>query len=563
MNLYKSKRSILLVLDIAAIAISFLASFAIRNRAFYERFGNTYGMNTYAPFLAYALIIYVLLFLLKKRTSIELLNVREIVFKTIEHQIVFMGAFMVMFFVLHKTSDVSRIFVGVFGVMNIILCSIERILYHFYCVKRNDREIAKLEAIKKKNAEVAEKLTDKKTRHVFIIGARSIGLYGGFESFMMNLLQQHEDNKNIQYHVTCKAAGTGYMDLDNLPRAVSINDSEFIYCNAHCVLIPVPKRLGTSQAVIYDLRSLKWVCSYIERHHIQEPIVYFLAPRIGPFEGRYVQRIHEASGLIYQNPAGIKKGKNIFTLPARRYRKYSERIAIRNADLVVCDSRLTEEYIKEEYKDYSPKTTVVAYGSYVIPSFLADNDPKYVGWLKSHNLIDGQYYVCVGNYAEENNYEAMIREFIRSNSEKDFAIVTTDNPKYDRKLQQKLEYRHDKRIKFVGTVYDQELLNKIRANAYACIYGQEFSRTDQLLLEALGTTDLNLLLDSESYKDVAGDSALYWSKEYGNLAALIDKADQLPLEERKTMGEKAKQRIRDEYSWKRICEKYEEIFLGV
>ena len=524
-------------------------------------FGPTGGMQVYAPLLAYALIIYIVIFLLIKETSIELLKTREIIFKTIEHQILFMGAFMAMFFILHKYPWISRLFVGLFGIFNVIFCCIERLLYRAYCIKKSKKEVQRLEAIKKKNAEVAEKLTDNKTKHVFIIGARSIGLYGGFESFVLNLLQLHKNEKGIQYHVTCKASGSGYMDLNSLPGAVSINESEFIYCNAHCMLIHVPDRFGTAQAVYYDLMSLKWACEYIERHHILNPVVYFLAPRIGSFGNRYIQRIREASGMIYQNPNGNRDGRGIFKYPIRSYKKSSERTAIRNADLVICDSKLTESRIKEEYKDFKPQTTVVPYGSYVIPYFLDDDDSKYTGWLKSHNLTDGQYYICVGNYAEENNFEAIIREFIRSNSDKDLAIITTDNPKYDRKLQQKLEYKHDKRIKFVGTVYDQDLLNKIRANAYGCIYGPEGSRTDQLLLEALGTIDLNLLLDTESYRDAGGDSALYWSKEYGYLAELIDKADKITADERNSMGEKAKQRIRREYSWERICGEYEELFL--
>ena len=60
----------------------------------------------------------------------------------------------------------------------------------------------------------------------------------------------------------------------------------------------------------------------------------------------------------------------------------------------------------------------------------------------------------------------MIREFMNSKTAKDFAIITTENPKYAEELQQKFKYKSDKRIKFVGTVYDAELLKKIRENAF-------------------------------------------------------------------------------------------------
>jgi hypothetical protein len=141
-------------------------------------------------------------------------------------------------------------------------------------------------------------------RHVYIIGAKSIGLYGGFESFVLNLLKHHKDNRNIKYHISCKANGQGYMDLDELPGAKKVNENEFTYCNAHCFMIKIPECLGSAQAIYYDIAALKYVCNHIENNHIENPIVYILASRIGPFEKKYVNRIHNAGGLVYQNPDG-------------------------------------------------------------------------------------------------------------------------------------------------------------------------------------------------------------------------------------------------------------------
>lgn len=59
----------------------------------------------------------------------------------------------------------------------------------------------------------------------------------------------------------------------------------------------------------------------------------------------------------------------------------------------------------------------------------------------------------------------------------------------------KLHFKSDKRIRFVGTVYDQELLKKIRENAYAYFHGHTVGGTNPSLIEALGSTDLNLLVD--------------------------------------------------------------------
>ena len=413
MCMYKSKRSVLLLTDIIAIVISFFVSFGIRNKSLHETFGNTYGLNIYLLFLIYALILYVIVCLVKQRTRLEKLSGQEIFLKTLEHQAVFVGAYVILFFVLHRVDQISRLFVGLFALLNVVLCSVGRILYHAYCVKKSTQMVSHSETIKKSNEKVEEKHKAKKTRHVFVIGCKSIGLYGGFESFVLNLLQQHKDNKQLQYHIACKANGNGFMDLTKLPGAVSVNDEEFTYCNAHCVLIPVPKKIGAAQAIYYDIKALRWACGYIERNHIDSPIVYILASRIGLFERKYVERIHDAGGLVYQNPDGHEDWRGKWSLPIRKYWKFSEQLAVKNADLIICDSKSIEEYIKDEYSEYQPKTTFIAYGSYVTPSALSDNDPKYTSWLSNHNLVDRQFYTVVGRFVPENNFETIIINFYR------------------------------------------------------------------------------------------------------------------------------------------------------
>jgi PDZ domain-containing secreted protein len=109
----------------------------------------------------------------------------------------------------------------------------------------------------------------------------------------------------------------------------------------------------------------------------------------------------------------------------------------------------------------------------------------------------------------------------------------------------------------VGTVYDQELLKKIREDAYAYLHGHEVGGTNPSLLEALAITDLNLLLDVGFNKEVGEDGALYWNKEEGNLANLINKADKMDKAEIDNLSAIAKKRMIDWYSWDYIVNEYE------
>ena len=380
-------------------------------------------------------------------------------------------------------------------------------------------------------------------QHVYIVGSKGIpGAYGGYETFVDKLTEYHQGNPDIKYHVACKSDENG----------------SFEYHNADCFKVRVPD-IGPAQAIYYDVAALWRVVRHIHENGFEHPIVYILACRIGPFCAHFERQIHKLGGRLYVNPDGHEWMRAKWSAPVRRYWKWSESLMARHCDLLVCDSKNIEKYIHEEYGDVP--TTFIAYGAETRRSSLVDDDPKFTGWLSEHGLSPKGYYLVVGRFVPENNYETMIREFMSSNSKRDFALITNVNEKFLGELEERTHFRSDPRIKFVGTVYDQELLMKIREQAYGYFHGHEVGGTNPSLLEALGSTDLNLLLDIGFNREVAECAALYWTKEPGNLAALIDHADQMGPVEIAELGRAAKARIADAYSWQHIADEYEGLFL--
>ena len=381
-------------------------------------------------------------------------------------------------------------------------------------------------------------------QHIFIVGSKGIpGAYGGYETFVDKLTEYHQNNTELKYHVACKATETG----------------EFEYHNARCFKIKVPN-IGAAQAIYYDVAALQHVCKYIKKHHIEHAIVYILACRIGPFAGYFQRKIHALGGKVYVNPDGHEWMRAKWSAPVRKYWKISEQMMVKHSDLLICDSKNIEKYIHESYDKYQPNTTFIAYGAETRKSTLKDDDEKLVAWYQEKGLKAKEYYLVVGRFVPENNFETMIREYMKSKSTKDFAIITTANPAFLEELEQRLHFKKDQRIKFVGTVYDQELLMKIRENAYGYFHGHEVGGTNPSLLEALGSTELNLLLNVGFNSEVAEDAAIYWTKESGNLAGLIDQADTFSEEKISEYGKKAKKRIADAYSWEYICSEYANLF---
>lgn len=408
-------------------------------------------------------------------------------------------------------------------------------------------------------------------QHVFLVGAKSLGAYGGYETFINKLTEYHQHDARIKYHVACKANGDGCMDetkVDSVSDVVKKDGEtvEFTYHNARCFKIKIPEKLGPAQAIYYDVKALKECCRYIKENRIAHPIVYIMACRIGPFMKHFYKEIHKLGGKVYLNPDGHEWMRAKWSKPVRKYWKVSEQMMVKYCDLAICDSVTIEKYIHECYDGKgiggkNPRTTFIAYGAETRKSKLVDDDPKLLDWCESKGLKAHEYYLVVGRFVPENNYETMIREFMKSKSKRNFAIITNVNQKFLDDLESKLHFKNDKRIKFVGTVYDQELLMKIRENAYGYFHGHEVGGTNPSLLEALGSTELNLLLDVGFNREVAEDAAVYWSKKEGNLASLIDKADRISAEKRAEYGQKAKQRIKEAYSWQYISQKYKDIFI--
>ncbi|GIP27525.1 rhamnosyltransferase [Paenibacillus sp. J23TS9] len=382
------------------------------------------------------------------------------------------------------------------------------------------------------------------TKHIFIIGSKGIpARYGGFETFVEQLTARRM-NKEIRYHVACLSDQSG----------------EFEHNGARCFQVQVPK-VGSARAVLYDLQSLKICIRYIEQHQLTDCVIYILACRIGPFFYPYKRRLERMGVTVLINPDGHEWKRGKWNTWIKRYWRLSERLMVKHADLLVCDSRGIETYIQSDYAKYRPRTTFIAYGADLTPSTTSSRDLDLLLWMETHGIKPGEYYLVIGRFVPENNYELIINEFMASDTTKDLVIITgVEQNSYFEELLQKCHFDLDARIKFVGTVYQEQLLKKIRELAYGYCHGHEVGGTNPSLLEALASTKLNLLYDVVFNREVGGDGAVYFSADPGSLAARIHELDQYDDIRMKILETKAKARISMEYTWERIVKMYEHLF---
>ena len=383
-------------------------------------------------------------------------------------------------------------------------------------------------------------------KNIIIIGSRGYNFaYGGWETFVTNLVNNEDKDKYKFYIPTL----TYQQELDKVCQEDDFLETPYIYT----------KEKGFATMFTFTINSIKYYVNYIKEKQLKNCTMLILGCKVGPLMPLWFKKLHKLGVKVIMNPDGLEWKREKWAWWIKQCFKISERYSIKYSDMVVCDSKAIQEYIDNKYDSYKKPSYFIAYGAYLNTKGKKNDSIKKI--FNSYNIKEDNYYLIVGRFIPENNYETMIKEFMKSKTNKDLVIICNlEHNKFYESLQEKTNFPSDKRIKFVGPLYDSEGLIYIRENAYCYLHGHSAGGTNPSLLEALSKTNVNLLFDVAYNKEVGQDSCLYFTKEENNLCKQINKIDKLSTQAIKEFGDKAKQRIKEEYTWDIVVNKYNQLF---
>lgn len=228
----------------------------------------------------------------------------------------------------------------------------------------------------------------------------------------------------------------------------------------------------------------------------------------------------------------------------QRYYRTAEALAVRWSDALIADARGIQTYYEREF---GVQSELIAYGA---PSIV----PEHPERLAELDLEPRRYHLVVARFEPENHVDVIVRGYCASGAIDPLVVV--GSAPYADEYQSRVDRSADTRVRFVGAVWDQELLDELYANALTYQHGHSVGGTNPSLLRAIGAGAATDAYSVSFNRDVLGDAGRYWSTadEVGALveAAEADRPGTL------ARGERCRARA-TAYRWDDVASEYEKL----
>jgi glycosyltransferase involved in cell wall biosynthesis len=228
----------------------------------------------------------------------------------------------------------------------------------------------------------------------------------------------------------------------------------------------------------------------------------------------------------------------------RKYYLAVERLAVRLSDVLIADAVGIQAYYRQKF---DADTVYLAYGA----PLLAGGNADKLGQL---DLTPQAYHLVVARFEPENHVHLIVDGFVRSRSQ--LPLIVVGSAPYSNRYTSAVHALADARVRFVGGIWDQELLDQLYANALVYWHGHSVGGTNPSLLRAIGSGTATNAFDVDFNREVLENSGRYFS-DPEDVAGLVADAER-PDSDVAARGEQARL-IAHRYNWDLVTDGYEEL----
>lgn len=291
-------------------------------------------------------------------------------------------------------------------------------------------------------------------------------------------------------------------------------------------------KLGTVGQFIYDLNCIlnvrKRNCDVIlQLGYTSSSIWGWLMPK---------------GSIVTTNMDGLEWKRTKYSRGVKRFLLYAERLGVKYSNHLISDSIGIQDYLKDKYKKDS---TYIAYGATLF------ENPSEI-YLKDYNLAPYQFDMLVARLEPENSIDVILNGVANANIARPFLVVGKHETTYGNYLKEK--FSKQDQIKFIGGIYNIEILNNLRYYSNIYFHGHTVGGTNPSLLEAMASNSLICANDNSFNKYILGDNAIYFKDAQDVAAYLLEVVYADPKFQ--VMIKENRDKITDIYDWEIIVDEY-------
>ena len=281
---------------------------------------------------------------------------------------------------------------------------------------------------------------------------------------------------------------------------------------------------------------------HLSRHRRPDVAFVFNAAN-APFLPRL--RRHNVPTAVHVDGLEWKRGK--WGPVGRRYYRWAEEVAVRQADALISDAQGIVDYYQHEF---AIPTDLITYGAKILREVPANH-------VSDLGLAPGGYHLVVARFEPENHVDVLVEGYLRSGAT--LPLVVVGSAPYAAEYTSRVARlaASDPRIRLLGGVWNQDLLDQLYAHAVTYLHGHSVGGTNPSLLRAMGAGTAVLAWDVVFNREVLGSNGAYF-QDAAHLANLIEDAELSPHRTAE-IGEGLQGRARALFNWESVTSGYEDL----
>ncbi len=226
----------------------------------------------------------------------------------------------------------------------------------------------------------------------------------------------------------------------------------------------------------------------------------------------------------------------------RRYYQVAERLAVWWSKALIADATGIADYYRDKF---DADTDLISYGAPRTQGVGSDR-------LAELGLHPGGFHLVVARFEPENHVHVIVDGYRKSSAT--LPLIVVGSAPYADEYTRKVHALADDRVRFLGGVWDQELLDQLYANSFTYLHGHSVGGTNPSLLRALGAGAATTAFDVVFNREVLGDSGLYFA-DAADVARLVEKSE-ADVEGTRARGQRSADRA-SLYDWDDVADRYE------